>query len=170
MDLIINFFISFWPVIIGVIISIVVIWDLLIRKNNTNEIISNALSFKTIMNEIDFNFDTIFNNNLSSDEIKEQEDNVNILLELSKELPDIISIDGSKKNVNSFQYNLFVSDKFSLTKKQVIFLAWIIFWVGFMTFLIVRMCFYPMVFQNDGIIIAWNIFYIIIGLIEFLIK
>ena len=162
-----NLLASIWPIIIAVIITIAVILDFIKNESKDHNSLMNSMVLQKISTESNFKFDTLFNESENVDDPEINSRDLSLIQSLSNELADVIEFEETEEDPISVKDMFLNSERFNLSLREKVSLGWIVVCISIMAFLIARMCFYYYIYTGDGLLVAWFIYYIIIGLIEF---
>lgn len=164
------FLIAYWPTIIAIISTILSLLLFIRRhkKSSNNKTVLDSLMINKIFNESDLELElnSIFIS-MDQKETRSKNQDLRLVDQLSEELNNIIDIKRDREpEINGLDIYLDpeASETTIITKLALI---WIGFWVGFLFFIITRMCFHFMVYNCDGILIPYFIYYILLGYIIF---
>ncbi|MHA1230448.1 MAG: hypothetical protein ACTSRP_04135 [Candidatus Helarchaeota archaeon] len=168
MDLITGFLVSYWHILVAIIATLIVIWDFFRSSDNESNSAINLIVLNKAIEDSKIKFNDILQSNYNDTFSKSLQNDINMVKNLSKSLQDIIDFSyDDTNNINYLADFLSDYDRPKLSIKHWLSLIWTSFWIGLLTVIIVRLVFIPIYYLSDGIMIAWFIYYIILGLIMF---
>jgi K+ transporter len=170
LEIIQAFFIAYWPMIIAIVSTILSLFIFLRghKKSRDNKTVLDSLMINKIFNESDLELElnSIFIS-MDKKETTRKDQDLILVDQVSEELNNIINIKREKEpEINGIDIYL-DSEALESTMINKLALIWIGFWVGFLCFITARICFHFLVFNCDGILIPYFIYYILLGYIVF---
>lgn len=166
MNIFLKFLIKVWPaMIISLLLIITIIILIKNNKNQSTPIIDSIIKNK-MLPEISNDLYDIIKLNPDSKTITDMIKNEDKIEKLSNALNGIISFranDDSDKDILDMAKKLYLDpEQKDLSIKQKVLFGWITFWIGFIIFLIFRMILFS---YNNGILIVYSIFIIIVSIV-----